>query len=137
MGDTFVGEIKPFAGSYVPAGWIECDGRQLQIQQYQLLFAIISTQFGGNIQQGYFNVPDLRGRVTVGAGQGTGLSPWPVNGKAGAESVTLTSSQIPSHHHTISTNFGPYATNAASFTNTPVAIPLTCPATSCRRHRPR
>ncbi len=64
-----------------------------------------------------------------GAGQGTGLSPWPVNGKAGAESITLTSSQIPSHHHTISTNIGPYATNAASFTNTRWRLPLTCPAT--------
>ncbi len=121
MGDTFIGEIKPFAGSYVPAGWVDCDGRQLAIQQFQLLFAVIGLQFGGNIQQNYFNVPNLRGRVAVGTGQGTGLSPWTTNLQAGAEEVALTPGQIPIHTHAISTNFGAYKTHATDFTNGPTA----------------
>lgn len=121
MGDTFIGEIRPFAGTYAPRGWIVCDGRKLAIRDFQVLFAIIGLQFGGNIQQGYFNIPDMRGRVAVGVGQGSGLSRWNVNYMAGTEAVTLTLSQIPVHKHTVSTNFGGYKTYAANFTDKPAA----------------
>lgn len=121
MGNTFLGEIKPFAGRYAPSGWVECNGATLRIAEFQALFSLIGTQFGGSVSQGYFNVPDMRGRVTVGTGQGAGLSPWVMNDLRGAESVALTVDQIPNHTHTVSTEFAPYGTHTGNFTSAPTA----------------
>ena len=64
-----MGIIKMFAGSYEPIGWMFCDGRTLSIKNYTALFAIIGTQYGGDGIT-TFCLPDLRGRVAVGAGMG-------------------------------------------------------------------
>lgn len=96
--DPFIGQIMLFAGTYAPQGWAICDGRLLPVQQYQALYSIIGTYYGGDGVNN-FGLPDLRGRVPVGAGQGTGLSNYQLGSKNGYENVVLTSAQMPSHTH--------------------------------------
>lgn len=98
--DAFVGEIRAFTYSFVPLGWLACDGQSVPVVQYQQLYAIIGNIFGGNTTA--FNVPNLNGAAVVGAGSGPGLSPWPRGQAGGAESVALTSAaQLPPHNHTL------------------------------------
>lgn len=97
--DEFMGVIKLFAGTFAPQGWAYCDGSLLAINSNQALFSLLGTQFGGDGRT-TFALPDLRGRVPVGAGNGPGLTPRPQAQKAGAEAVTLTPPQLPAHNHT-------------------------------------
>ena len=76
-----------------PEGWAECNGQLLQISQNQALFALLGTQFGGNGTT-TFAVPDLRGRVPMGNGQGTGLTAQTMGAKGGQEAVTLTTTAV-------------------------------------------
>ena len=85
---------------YVPVGWAECNGQLLQISQYQSLFAIIGTTYGGDGET-TFALPDLRGRVPMHVGNGPGLSSRPLGQKSGEETNTLAVAQMPSHNHTI------------------------------------
>jgi microcystin-dependent protein len=89
----YVGEIRIFAGNFAPAGWALCQGQLLPISQYVVLFDLIGTTYGGDGQQ-TFGLPDLRGRVPIHQGGGFSMGQ---NG--GAEQVTLTVSQMPSHTH--------------------------------------
>ena len=82
----------------IPNGWVPCDGRQMTIQQYAALYSLIGTYYGGDGRT-YFNVPDLRSRVPVGIGQGTGLSNYTLAQQGGIESVALTPAQLPVHNH--------------------------------------
>ncbi len=66
--DDFIGSIKMWAVSYEPEGWFFCDGRLLPIVQYQALYALLGTTYGGDGRTN-FALPDLRGRIPVGAGQ--------------------------------------------------------------------
>lgn len=66
-----VGSITMFAASVIPSGWLECDGAAVSRSTYAALFAAISTTFGAGDASTTFNVPDLKGRVAVGAGTGT------------------------------------------------------------------
>jgi microcystin-dependent protein len=97
--DPLIGEVRLFAGNFAPAGWAFCDGSLLPISENEVLFAIIGTTYGGD-GQNTFAVPDLRGRVPMGTGQGTGLSNRVIGEKAGQEAVTLTTANMPSHSHT-------------------------------------
>lgn len=105
MVDCYVGEIRPFAGNFVPPGWLPCDGRLLNISSYEVLYSLLGTAFGGNGTTN-FGIPDLRGRLPIGTGQGTGLTNWPFAASGGSEAVTLTLSQTPAHSHAfnVSTN---------------------------------
>lgn len=96
--DEYLGIIKLFAGTFAPQGWAFCDGSLLSIQSNTALFSLLGTQFGGDGRT-TFALPDLRGRVAIGAGNGPGLSPRPQAQKAGAEAVTLAITQLPSHNH--------------------------------------
>ena len=80
--EGYLGEIKMFAGTFAPVNWVFCWGQTLQISQYAALFALIGTQFGGDGTT-TFGVPDLRGRVPVGAGTGPGLTPRTPGQKGG------------------------------------------------------
>ncbi len=100
MSEPFIGEIRMFGGNFAPVGWALCDGRLLSISQYQALFAILGTTFGGNGQT-TFAVPDLRGRVPMNWGQGPGLSPRTLGEISGSENVTLLSTQMPAHSHSL------------------------------------
>jgi len=98
--EPFIGEIRLFAGNYAPVGWMACEGQLLYITQYSALFSILGTMYGGN-GTSTFALPDLRGRAPIGAGQGTGLTNRVQGQPGGVEQVTLTSSQLPAHTHTL------------------------------------
>lgn len=100
--DPFIGEIKIFAGNYAPLGWNFCDGTLLPISNNDALFNLIGTTYGGDGQT-TFGVPDMRGRVPIHQGTGTnGAGSYTIGQAGGAESVTLTVAQIPSHTHQLS-----------------------------------
>lgn len=104
VSEPFLGEIRSFAFAFAPVGWVKCDGSQLPVAQNAALYSLIQNLFGGNQTQ--FNVPDLRGRVPVGSTAGTSNPPPPLIGyatgsKAGAETVTLTSANLPPHSHAV------------------------------------
>ncbi|MBV8192876.1 MAG: phage tail protein [Alphaproteobacteria bacterium] len=96
--DAFLGQIISVGFNFAPQGWALCDGSLLQISQYEALFNLLGTTYGGNGQTN-FALPDLRGRVVVNQGQGPGLSDYALGVNGGAENVTLRSSQIGAHNH--------------------------------------
>lgn len=98
MSEPFVGEIRMFAGNFAPRGWAFCDGQLLAVSQNDALFSLLGTIYGGDGRT-TFGLPDLRGRVPIHAGTGPGLNAKRLGSKGGAEKVTLTVNQIPSHTH--------------------------------------
>lgn len=98
MADPFIGELRLLPYTYAPYGWMPCDGRILQIVQYTALYSLLGTQFGGDGRTN-FGLPNLPGRVVVGAGNGPGLTPRRVGDLGGDEGVTLNTAQTPSHAH--------------------------------------
>lgn len=98
MAEPFVGEIRLFAGNFAPVGWAPCDGRMLSISEYDTLFTLLGTTYGGDGVQN-FGLPDLRGRVALSVGQGPGLANYTLGAKGGVEEVTLTTAQYPAHTH--------------------------------------
>ena len=98
MSEPFVGEIRMFAGNFAPRGWAFCDGQLLAVKQNDALFSLLGTIYGGDGRT-TFGLPDLRGRIPIHAGTGPGLSPRRLGLKAGAEKVTLTVNELPSHTH--------------------------------------
>src|SRR5690348_14184417 len=93
MAQPYVGEIRMFAGNFAPAGWMFCEGQLLPISEYETLFNLIGTTYGGD-GQSTFALPDLRGRLPLHQGSGFILAET-----GGAEEITLTVSQIPAHAH--------------------------------------
>jgi microcystin-dependent protein len=100
MSEPFVGEIRMFAGNFAPRGWAFCDGQLLAVSQNDALFSLLGTIYGGDGRT-TFGLPDLRGRIPIHAGTGPGLSPRRLGAKGGAEKVTLTVNQLPSHTHAL------------------------------------
>lgn len=114
--DPYLGEIMLVPYTFCPAGWVEADGRQLSIGQYSALYSLFGTAFGSG--GGTFAVPDLRGRVPQGVGQGPGLQNYALGQALGAESLTLTGSYLPQHTHTL------YASSGAPAVGTPTGNAL-------------
>ncbi|GAB3521500.1 phage tail protein [Emticicia fontis] len=97
--EEYLGMIKMFAGNYAPQGYLLCEGQTLTVQQYTALYSLIGNTYGG--QNGVnFKLPDLRGRMPIGAGNGINLTARPLGQSAGEEGVTLTANNIPPHSHT-------------------------------------
>jgi microcystin-dependent protein len=93
MSQPYVGEIRMFAGNFAPAGWMFCEGQLLPISEYETLFNLIGTTYGGD-GQSTFALPDLRGRLPIHQGSGFTLAE-----AGGAEEVTLGVQQTPAHSH--------------------------------------
>jgi microcystin-dependent protein len=93
MSQSYVGEIRLFAGNFAPAGWKFCAGQLLPISQNENLFKLIGTTYGGD-GQSTFALPDLRGRVPIHQGAGFALAQ-----DGGVETITLTVAQLPAHSH--------------------------------------
>lgn len=100
MADQFLGEIDIFGFNFAPAGWALCQGQLLPISQNAALFSLLGTQFGGN-GTSTFALPNLQGRIPNHQGQGPGLSVYNIGQTGGAATVTLSTSTIPSHTHTL------------------------------------
>lgn len=98
MATPFLGEIRMVAFNYAPYGWALCNGQLLSISQNTALFALLGTMYGGDGVT-TFALPDLRGRVPIHYGQGSGLSVYTEGQKGGVEKVTLTQNQMPAHSH--------------------------------------
>ncbi len=97
--EPYIGQIMLWAGTYAPRGWAFCDGALLSIAEYQTLYTLIGTYYGGDGRTN-FALPDLRGRAAIGFGQGPGLSPRNLGNQLGEEYNILESSQLPPHSHT-------------------------------------
>ena len=93
MPQPYVGEIKIFAGNFAPAGWMFCEGQILPISEYDTLYTLIGTTYGGD-GMSTFALPDLRGRLPLHQGNGFILAET-----GGVEEVTLTTQQMPIHTH--------------------------------------
>jgi len=101
MSTPFVGEIRLFGFSRVPTGWLSCDGSLQPISEYDVLFALLGTTYGGDGQT-TFALPDLRGQVPLHNGTGPGLTSRVIGEFGGSENVTLVPSQLPAHSHSLS-----------------------------------
>lgn len=93
MSEDFIGEIRMFAGSYAPRGWLLCNGQILPIAQNQALFSILGTMYGGDGHTN-FALPNLNGRVPMHFG---GVRT--IGESGGAASVALTVNEMPAHSH--------------------------------------
>jgi microcystin-dependent protein len=102
--------IMLFAGTFAPSGWLFCNGQLLSIAEYDALFSLIGTTYGGDGQVN-FALPNLCGRVPVGTGTGAGLSPVALGEAAGSEMVTVSQSQMPAHTHTVLPKVGVFTGN--------------------------
>lgn len=100
MSEPFIAEIRPFGFNFPPRGWAFCQGQIMSIAQNTALFSLLGTTYGGNGQT-TFGLPNLGGRVPMGQGQGPGLSPRSLGATPGSETVTLLSTQMPAHNHTL------------------------------------
>jgi microcystin-dependent protein len=136
MGTPYVGEIRMFAGNFAPAGWMLCQGQLLPISDYDTLFTLIGTTYGGD-GQSTFALPNLQSRVPIHQGSGFTLAQT-----GGEEQVTLTVNQMPAHTHVPQANSGtgtqnspagnvwansanlPYSPNAPSASMDPAAVGL-------------
>jgi microcystin-dependent protein len=98
--DSYLGQVIMFAGNFAPRGWVFCQGQLMSIAQNTALFSILGTTYGGDGQT-TFAMPDLRGRVAVGTGQGPGLSAWDLGQLEGNEVISLNISEMPMHNHNV------------------------------------
>lgn len=130
MDYPFLAMICAFAFNYAPNGWMFCNGALLSIAQNTALFALVGNYYGGNGQT-TFGIPDLRGRIPVGMGQGPGLSNYDIGMSGGTETTTLNANQMPMHTHTTTHTLtvAPKASSAAGTTAVPGAttVPAALP----------
>lgn len=98
MADAYTGEIRLFASKRVPNNWHWCDGSSLNINDYQALYSLLGTTYGGNGTT-TFGLPDLRGRVPIGQGQGVNMTSRVLGQQVGSESATPLEAQLPAHTH--------------------------------------
>ena len=91
----YIGEVMFFTRSVssCPSRWELADGRILNISEYEVLFSVIGTTYGGDGET-TFALPDLSGRIVRGVGVGPGLTPVTLGQKGGAESITLTPANL-------------------------------------------
>ena len=93
-----MGVVTCFAADFSPKNWAYCNGQSLSIAQNQALFSLLGTTYGGNGTT-TFNLPDLRGRTAISAGQGNGLANYTLGQPVGAPAVTMQVNNIPTHNH--------------------------------------
>ena len=121
--EPFLGQIMCAGFNFVPRGWARLDGQLLPISQNQALFSLLGTTYGGDGRT-TFALPDMRGRALVHDGSGPGLTPRTIGERGGAETHTLTPSQMPAHTHAVA----PRASTAAPTASSPAgAVPATRP----------
>jgi microcystin-dependent protein len=113
--EGYLGQVVMFGGNFAPRGWAFCQGQPMSIAQNTALFSILGTTYGGDGQT-TFALPDLRGRVAVGTGNGPGLSAWDLGQLEGNEAISLTIPEMPMHNHAVMVSNNA-ATSAAGTNN--------------------
>ena len=113
-----VGGLMPYAGATSPEGWLLCDGSAINRTTYANLFALIGTTYGSGNGTTTFNVPDMRSRMPIGAGAGTGLTSRALAATGGAESVVIASGNLPLHQHTTAHTHGTTIATTTALTAT-------------------
>jgi microcystin-dependent protein len=116
--NPYLAMIFMFGGNFTIFGFAQCVGQTLAISQNTALFSLLGTTFGGNGTTN-FQLPDLRSRFPVGAGQGLGLSNYILGQAGGAEIMTLTANNLPAHSHTVAISVTVSASNTAATANVP------------------
>lgn len=111
--EGYLAQIIMFAGNFAPNAWAYCAGQILSIAQNTALFSLLGTTFGGNGQT-TFALPDLRGRVPVGTGQGPGLPNIILGEVSGTSTTTLIAANMPIHNHTATTTVAVTTVNAST-----------------------
>lgn len=96
--DVYLGEVQAVGFNFCPRGYSNADGSLLAIAQYNALFSLLGTMYGGDGRT-TFGLPDLKGRVAMGSGNGAGLTPRTQGAKGGAETTMMTVAQMPNHTH--------------------------------------
>jgi len=100
MSQPYVGEVRVFAFPFAPRSYTFCNGQLLSISQYEVLYTIIGTTFGGNGTT-TFGVPNMANNAAMHWGNGTNLTPRTIGQPSGVPNVTLTTQQIPNHSHMV------------------------------------
>lgn len=100
MTSPYIGEVRMFGGSFAPVNWALCNGQTMPISQYDTLYTLIGTAYGGDGQT-TFNLPNLQGRLAIGTGQGPGLPAYSIGQAAGTEQETITSQTMAAHSHAL------------------------------------
>jgi microcystin-dependent protein len=95
---SYLGSISGWGPNFAPHGWAFCQGQTMAISQNSALFSLLGTIYGGDGQT-TFMLPNLGGRVPIGASQSPGTSNYTLGAQAGSESTTLTINNMPSHTH--------------------------------------
>ena len=113
-----IAEIRMFGGNFAPKYWAFCQSQVLSIAQNTALFSLLGTTYGGNGQT-TFALPDLRGRIPIGAGQGGGLSNYSLGELSGSEDNTILNSNFPAHVHPLNGSITMRSTAAAGESDTP------------------
>jgi microcystin-dependent protein len=124
MAQPYLGQIEAFPYSFIPRNWLPCQGQLLPVNQYQALFALLGTTYGGNGTTN-FALPDLRGKVAMGQGSGSGLTTRVIGQQLGEVTHTLLTTEMPTHTHLL--NALPTTTNNI---NTPGPTTVLASATS-------
>ena len=91
--NQYIGEIRLFAGSWIPTGWLPCDGRELPINSHTELYLVLRETYGGHA--GYFRLPDMRDRIPIG----TDRDLYPIGDDRGDAYITLGANEGPAHTH--------------------------------------
>ncbi|MBO9707845.1 MAG: phage tail protein [Caulobacter sp.] len=114
MSDQYLAEIRIFSFPFAPAGWAQCAGQLIPIQQNTALFSLLGTTYGGNGTSN-FALPNLMGNIPIHIGRnqpGPGLSVYDLGQTGGSPNVTLLQNEIPIHSH------APVSTTATGTTAT-------------------
>ncbi len=136
MSSPFVAEIRMFACNFAPTGWAQCNGQLLPLSQNTALFSLLGTMYGGNGKSN-FALPNLQDAAPMHWGQGPGLTDRWIGEQSGSSSVTLLTTEIPSHNHAANAHAGVANSNDAAgkavarpfgggllFTNTASSAPM-------------
>lgn len=123
--DEYIGMIKIFAGTFVPRNWFGCTGQLISVNQYNALFSVLGTTYGGDGRI-TFGLPNLMGRVPIGMGQGPGLSNYTQAQIGGTQTNTLTVANLEAHTHPASLKVSDAdASQGAATANASIATPGT------------
>lgn len=120
MSQPYVGELRLVGFNFAPVGWAICQGQLYAISEYETLFTLIGTTYGGD-GQSTFGLPNLASRVPVHQGTLSGGGTYVIGQNAGVETVTITANQYPIHSHTAVGNANPGSTSNNPQGNVPAS----------------